>query len=270
MKIAIFKNFNRKYFLGYFLIAGILFLLDFGPFFTPVKNIFAQVLQPVRSVTYRIGQFNFEQLFYSDKLKRQEKEIQDLEKQLVAAEGKIVELQQLHDENKRLKGLINSTVAKDESLYRPAWIISRQGDYLIINQGEKDKVTVGQLVINQERHLVGRISKTYDQEAKILTIGSVSLELPVLIFSDWREDCFNNLTDCQRTRGIVSGKVIKDILREEKVNVGDIVTLLDGPRGILIGKITQVRESKDSIFKQAEMEELINLDRLTEVFLISQ
>lgn len=66
----------------------------------------------------------------------------------------------------------------------------------------------------------------------------------------------------------MTGGTIKEILREEEVAEGDLVVLLNDPAGILIGKVAQVWESQDKLFKQARIEKLIDLDRLTEVFLI--
>ena len=66
----------------------------------------------------------------------------------------------------------------------------------------------------------------------------------------------------------MTGGTIKEILREEEVAEGDLVVLLNDPTGILIGKVAQMWESQDKLFKQARIEKLIDLDRLTEVFLI--
>lgn len=268
--MTVLKKFTQKRLLVYFLLAGGLFLLDFGPFFLPLKNVFTKFFQPVRIEVYQLmRQFSGPRVFYSSKLKDQEERILDLEKELALARGEIAKLEQLYDENKRLRELVSSAVTEKKITYQPAWVIGRQGDYLMINRGEKDGVTVGQMVVNEKHYFVGQVAEVFDQEAKVLVVGSASLELPVLILSAWGKDCFTGISDCQKAKGILSGGIIKDILRDGEIGAGDVVTLLDDHRGILVGEITQVQESKDSIFKQAEIKSLVDLSRLTEVFLIN-
>ncbi len=226
-------------------------------------------MQPARLGAYRVKQLAWERVFYSSKLKDQEEKTRELEKELAMMRGKMIELQQLYDENKRLRELANSAVAEGEITYQPAWVVGRQGDYLIINRGKEDGAMVEQLVVDENHYFIGRVTEVFDQEAKILIVGSASLELPVSVLSDWEEDCFTGIVDCQKAKGILSGKVIRDILREEEIGTGDAVTLLGDYRGVLIGEIAQVKESKDSIFKQAEIKSLVDFDRLTEVFLIN-
>jgi len=266
---VLLKKFSQKRFLVYFLFAGALFLLDFGPFFLSFKNVFAKLLQPVRLEACQLRQFTLGKVFYSSRLKDQEEKILDLEKESAVMRGRIVELQQIYDENKRLRELVGSAMTEGKIIYQPAWVIGHRGDYLMVNRGKEDGVMLEQLVINEKHYFVGRVAEVFDREAKVLVVGSASLELPVSVLSDWERDCFAGAVDCQKAKGILSGEIIKDILREGDIGAGDVVTLLDDHRGILIGEITQVKESKDNIFKQAEMKSLVDFDRLTEVFLIN-
>lgn len=262
--MSVWKNFNKKSFGGYVFLALIIFLLDYWSLFAPLKNIFNWPFRSLKESVYRLNNNGWQHFFSSGRTISLEKENRELEGELVRLTGEIALLQYLHDENQNLKNLIEF-YPKDYH-FLPAKIISRSGDYLIINQGERAGVLVDQLVVSNQ-HLVGRITEVYDYEAKLVKLGSSSLELPVLIFAN-RPDCFNDSLVCQRGRGIMTGGTIKEILREEEVAEGDLVVLLNDPAGILIGKVAQVWESQDKLFKQARIEKLIDLDRLTEVFLI--
>ncbi|MDD3679703.1 MAG: rod shape-determining protein MreC [Candidatus Shapirobacteria bacterium] len=266
-KVTILKSFNQKKFLGYFLIAGIIFLLDFWIIFRPLKSVFSWFFKPLRGATYQFSQVKLEEVFYSGKLEQTREENRQLEKQIMLMTGKMAECQWFHDENQRLKNLLDFYPRENFS-FISAQVIGRQDDFLIINQGKKNGVFVNQLVV-EGQYLVGRVLDVYDREARVLKLGSASLELPVLIFSN-QENCFSDLVKCQKGKGIITGDVIKEILREEEIGSGDLVTLLDGPPGILLGRIGRIQESQDKIFKQAQLERLIDLNNLTEVFLINQ
>ncbi|MDD3531934.1 MAG: rod shape-determining protein MreC [Candidatus Shapirobacteria bacterium] len=258
------KDFNKKSLSGYIFLALIIFLLDYWPLFVPLKNIFNWPFQSLRESVYCLNNGDWQKIFSSGRTSSLEQENQKLKEERVRLIGEVALLQGLNDENQKLKSLID--FYPEDYHFLPAKVIGRSGDYLIINQGEKAGVLLGQLVVSAQ-HLVGRITEVYTHEARLVKLGSSLLEWPVLIFAD-QPDCFSNSIVCQKGRGIVSGQIIKEILREEEVAEGDLVVLLDDPAGILVGRIVQIWESQDKLFKQAKIEKLINPDRLTEVFLI--
>ena len=57
-------------------------------------------------------------------------------------------------------------------------------------------------------------------------------------------------------------------LREEKVESGDLVSLLGGPNGILLGEVIEVKESQDKVFKEARVRREIPLAEIVYVFVI--
>ncbi len=265
MKMSFLAKFNKKGFSSYFLIALIIFFLDFWLIFNPLRNVFAWALRPLRGSTYYLlGQIDFEDIFLSKRLKQLKDENWELRKRMVETTGDRVRIQLLHRENERLKTLIDF-FPKETSLI-PAKVLGRRDNYLIINKGEEDGVIVGQTVV-EGQHLVGKIVAVYDHESRVVKLGSASLDLPVLVFSD-QQECFKEPLSCQKGRGIIVGETVKEILREEEVLAGDLVALLDEPTGILVGRIREVRESQDELYKQAQIEKLIDFNRLIEVFLI--
>lgn len=262
--MSFWESFNKKKFGKYIFLALIIFLLDYSFLLVPIKNIFNRPFQPLREAIYRLNDKNWQNFFSSGKVNSLKRENQELKEKIADQTSEIAQLKYLADENQRLKNLLD--FYPENYRFLPAKIIGRSGSDLVINQGESSGVVSGQLVVSG-RYLVGQVVEVYDHEAKLAKLGSSSLELPVLIFAD-RPDCLKDLSSCQKGKGIMVGETIKEILREEEVLIGDLVMLLNDPNGILVGKIGQIWESQDKLFKQAQIEKLIDPDRVIEVFLI--
>jgi rod shape-determining protein MreC len=265
LKVSFWQKIKKNNFLVYFLVALAIFLLDFWVVFQPLKNAFGWISRPLRGSVYQWSkQISPDQILFSRKIVQLNQEKEALEKEVAKLTGELARLQYLGDENKRLKSLIN--FFPEEIDFLPTKIIGHSRDYLIINRGKKDNIFVGQLLIS-DRHLVGQVMEVYKEEAKVIKLGSGLLELPVLIFSD-RPECLDKPLSCQKGRGIMTGQTVEEILREEEVLVGDLVILLDGPMGILVGKVSRVKETLDEVFKQAQIEKLIEPNHLVEAFLV--
>lgn len=262
--MSFWKNFNKKKFGKYIFLALIIFLLDYSLLFAPIKSVFNWPFRPLREAIYCLNDNNWQNLFSSGKVNSLERENEELKEKIADQTSQIAQLKYLADENQRLKNLLD--FYPENYHFLPAKVIGQLGSDLIINQGENSGVVSGQLAVSG-RYLVGQVVETYSHEAKLAKLGSSSLELPVLILAD-QSDCLKNSFSCQKGKGIMVGEVIREILREEEIAVGDLVMLLNDPSGILIGKISQIWESQDKLFKQAQIEKLIDPDKITEIFLI--
>ena len=258
------KNFHKK-FLVLFGIAFFIFLLDFGPFFTGLKYLFQSLSNPIRGHVYKINQSFLSQTFKSKAAKSYFLENQKLRAELSRCQGKAISSQQIFDENKRLRHLLTMPLPPDLN-FSDAKVIGNQGDYLIINRGEKDGVEEKQLVL-AGNYLVGRVEKVLEKQAKILRVDSIKFSTPVLIFRD-DPGCFSQNQLCQQGKGVTHGTKVEQILREESVVEGNLIALLDGPKGILVGQVVKVSESSDRVFLEAKFESLVNFSKLTEVFLV--
>ena len=256
---------SRRKFLVLFGIAFLIFLLDFGPFFTGIKYLFQSLSNPIRGHVYQINQSFLSQTFKSKVAKGYFLENQKLQEELSYYQGKAISSQQIFDENKRLRHLLAMPLPPD-LIFNDAKVIGSQGDYLTINKGVRDRVEEGQLVL-AGNYLVGRVEKVLEKQAKILRIDSIKFSTPILIFRD-DPNCFSQNQLCQQGKGVTHGTKVERILREESVVEGNLIALLDGPRGILVGRVVEVSESTDRIFLEAKFEPLVDFSKLTEVFLI--
>lgn len=124
------------------------------------------------------------------------------------------------------------------------------GRYLKIDKGANSGLKLNQSVVVNDNY-VGKISKIEAQTANVQLLSDPQSK--VAAFSQGLEG---------KAKGILIGQFSTDILldkilHEEKISVGDLV-YTDGtegylPRGLILGRVTQVLEQPTQVFKQAKV-----------------
>lgn len=137
--------------------------------------------------------------------------------------------------------------------------------YMIIDKGSLDGVSVGQAVVFRDTY-IGQIKEVSPKTSQVLLVTDPDSKIAV--FSQ---------NSSGRAKGILQGqfgsKLLMDkILHQEIVETGDLVYSegTEGrlPRGLIMGKIVEVLERQNEIFKQAKIEPVFNIIDLDLVFVI--
>lgn len=137
--------------------------------------------------------------------------------------------------------------------------------YLKIDKGEDSGIKVGQAVVFKD-NFVGRIIATSPKSANIQILQDPDSK--VAAFSQGIEG---------RAKGVLIGQfgtdlILDKILHEEKISEGDLVYSegTEGflPRGLILGKVVQIRQLADEVFKQAKVEPIFDIRDLELVFVI--
>lgn len=182
------------------------------------------------------------------------------------------QLQYLREENKTLREYAGFF---ERTKYRQvvADVISRntidssmlQSSNIIINRGTDDGITVGLLAVNQAGMAVGKVTQVGKSVAEISLISSKRCNLAV------------TLQNASRTMGISEGETgltiaINFILQTEVVKLGDLAVTsgLENniPRGMIVGKVSQVEKENNEIWQRAIIEPQLDLEGLMIVSVI--
>ena len=191
---------------------------------------------------------------------------QHLKKELGYIRRQLHEARELHIENVRLRELLDF---KQRSVYRltAASVIgydpTNLSSVIIIDKGEREGISSGLAVITNDG-LVGRIVEAGSKTSKVLLINDINSGVAALI---------------QRSRqiGLVSGTLAEGLILQylsidSDVQISDLVVTsgLSGiyPKGILIGKVTRVREEEGSGEIVAMLEPSADLTKLEEVLVV--
>lgn len=139
------------------------------------------------------------------------------------------------------------------------------GRFLIIDKGADDGVRVDQVVVYQDSYL-GKVQQVSPKISEVLLIKDPSSKIAV--FSQNSEG---------RAKGILSGQfgsqlLMDKILHQENIQVGDLVYSegAEGkfPKGLIMGRVTEVIDRQNQVFKAAKVEPVFDAGSVNLVFVI--
>ena len=139
------------------------------------------------------------------------------------------------------------------------------GRYLILDHGTDKNLQPGQAVLYKDQY-VGVVRVVSGNTSQVLLPSDPDSKLSV--FSQG---------EAGRSQGILIGQfgsemLMDKILHQEPINIGDLVYSegLEGelPRGLIIGKVSQVFTRENEVFKQAKVEGVFDTKNLDVVFVM--
>lgn len=190
-----------------------------------------------------------------------------LKDQLREKNADLLLLDQLKVENQRLRLLLSSPLRQDE-YKKIAEVLTAEMDayrqQVVINQGQKNGVYVGQAVID-ERGVVGQVISVGEHSSRILLVSDATHAIPVQVL---RND----------VRGIASGTgrndelVMDNLPRSTDIVKGDVLVTsgLGGrfPEGYPVAVVEAVTNDTKSQFARIVARPLASLDRLRYLLLL--
>lgn len=137
--------------------------------------------------------------------------------------------------------------------------------FIIIDLGKDQGIAVNQAAVYSGGALVGKITEVYENSAKVVLITSA-------------DSSVNSITQSTRSNGIVKGKYstgvkLEMINQNEELTDGDFIItsgLEEGiPKGLLIGKISNIKESANKVFKEANVDLFVDFNRIEDIFVVN-
>jgi rod shape-determining protein MreC len=265
------KNWSRKL-LKLLVALAICFLLVFlSPkgFFDPLRGLFLGVAYPFQKTFYIISQQTgrfFKTLSSISELKD---ENEKLLKENRALSSRVADLRGQEKENEELRNQLKLAPREKFDL-EASFVIGQnpegQGSWIMIDKGRENGVGEGMPVIVSEGILVGKVEEVFTYSAKVLLLTDSS--------------SFVNAINLESgARGILTGEyslglTFGMVAQTDVLNVGDnIVTSgLGGsfPKGLLIGKIQNTKNTQDKLFQQALVSAKVKYSDLETVFVVKK
>lgn len=139
------------------------------------------------------------------------------------------------------------------------------GRYLTIDKGLDDGLSKNSVVVFKDNY-IGKVIEVNPKTSQVLL--ATDPDSKVAVFSQGREGRAKGIIEGQFGAGLLMDK----ILHQEKVEVGDLVysegTEGSLPKGLILGKVTEVLERQNEVFKQAKVESLFKIIDLDSVFVL--
>jgi len=257
---------NKKYLWKYAAVVGLLIFLFlfkasslFEGYFSRVVN---PILKPLYSLTAKL-RIKFDEQTSKEDLNFQVKKLNEERNSLIEANSK---LQLLEEENNVLRDQLGF-LTRNKHHYVTSNVISR-GDLadssqisetIIIDKGLHDGIYNGLGVVSGNGIIVGKIVDTKDEIAKIYLTNNPNCKLATTILGD------------SKTSGIVEGELgltMKMNFIPQTANLKkDDVVVTSGleeniPRGLVVGKVAEVKGESNDPWQSAVIEPLVNPDDL--------
>lgn len=137
--------------------------------------------------------------------------------------------------------------------------------YLKIDKGSLNNIKKGQAVVFNDNYV-----------GKIIQVSQKASFVQLLTDPDSKVAAFS-LNKDGRAKGVLLGQFGSDllmdkILHEEQITVDDLVysegTEGDLPRGLILGRVSEILEREEEAFKQAKLQQTFDLKDLELVFVI--
>lgn len=242
----------------------ILILAILSLFQNNVKEFVYTISQPIQENFWKAGgKFsNFFRTFSETNWLKKEVEALKIQNQQLLSE--IAFLKELEKENESLRAALEIEPKKEFKLAL-AEVTAKdfEEDFILINRGASSGLFEGLPVINQSKVLIGKISQVHKNFSKIMLISNKKSSLDVKV-----QD--------KEIQGVLEGRgnlslflcLIPKDKEIEKENI-IITTSLGGfPKGLLVGKIKEVKKSDVSPLQEAEVSPFFDFAQLETVFVI--
>lgn len=247
-----------------FLSLGV-FILDSIHFLAIPKRLAFYVTNPISFGLFSSSKSLGRQFYFIFQARLSIQEVKALKEQIGTL---LSENAKIRRDLAETKSLLSQQIHLDPQTYNllPARPIGLSR-YLKIDKGLQDNIKVGEAVVFNE-NLVGRI----------VSVSETAANVQLLIDPDSKVAAFSQGAE-GRAKGILLGQfgtdiIFDKILHEEKINIGDLVYSegTEGylPRGLVLGRVTQVMEQQNELFKKAKVQNIFDTKDLDLVFVIKE
>lgn len=223
-------------------------ILHYSGILVPAESLAVRAMAPLGSVFYRLGQRAG--FWRNQEIKKEDYDKLENERNQLVAQN--IELQLLVQENEELREALNF-IKENNYTTMTANVIGRDSassGYFVIDKGSEDGVGENYAVISPDGMLVGKIIKTEAKVSLFMLPNDTNFQTAAIILGKSKRN----------TSGLVRGEKglgvnMEFIPQDEPVERGDIVATsgleLDMPKGLAIGRVTEVQKEVRDVFSRA-------------------
>jgi rod shape-determining protein MreC len=263
--MAFYGRKNKRWL--WFVLPVLLIFLHLIGVLRPLENIAVSATKPLAGFLYQKGstvRSSYEKNQQADDIFTRAAE---LEKEVSKLTVQNANYKELEEENNKLRAQL-SFLSTNKHKNVLANVISqdlifdiREGDQdIVIDKGSHDGISEDLGVINENGVIIGKVIEVRDSLSKVCLTTNRNCKFAATIQNQ------------DRTMGITEGDLgltikMNFIPQSDTINIGDtiITSGLSGniPRGLVIGKVSQVNNRSNEIWQDVNIEPLINLNSLT-------
>ncbi len=236
------------------------------------ENAVGITMGPGQEATTGIGGW-FRNIFvYFGSIKALREENETLKKENIKLDKQVRDMMGLEAENDRLRIMLDLAKTENNLDLVASRVIAKDPSNwyssFTINKGTEHGIEKNQAVFTANRELIGQIYKVGTNWAEVITILDPDSGVGSMV--ERTQDIGVLEGDSSlRMKGLCR---LGYLSRDAEIAVGDYVETsgLGGiyPKGLLIGKVTEVKEDNATMSKSATVEPIADIDRVNEVFVL--
>lgn len=253
---------NLKRFIILSCISLLLMFLDSKGWLVFFRNSSDKLLVPIEKSVFELGKALYKPIemikFYRSGAQR----ISNLERQVAELAVDASRTKLLEEENESMRKLLGAPLPKQWK-FIPATLLSLS-DIASIDVGASSGVNKGDAVV-WEKNLIGAVSDVLQNTSNLMMLTNSSSKISV----------YDPRTGAN---GMVVGRfgeqlILTQVIQEEELKEDDIVVtsgLYGLPRGLVVGKVARLISDENDVYKEAEVEQLVDFKNIKTVFIVKQ
>lgn len=237
--------------------------------FSHIGGALNSFVMPVQNgITYLKNKIQGNSTFFSDMaaLKEENKSLKEKNSEL---EKSLRELEVIKSENGTLKEYVNLKDKYTEYTTVPGYVINKSisnySNILIINVGEKDGIKVGMPVISDEG-LVGHVISVTNTTSKVQTLIDTSSVVSSVVGSARDSVVVKGNLENSKMLKATYISTTATLLEGDKVETAGLGGIY--PKGITIGTVKKIVDTKNLTNRYALIEPAVNFEKLETVLVI--
>ena len=235
------------------------------------RGLFGNLLSPLRSGVSAIDRAALRYYNYIFSYESLQAENDALKQQIADMEEEIRTAQELQRENQRYEQLLEIKEANRDYIFEPAYLIAYDASTwrstFTIGKGEKHGLQLGMAALAENKQMVGIITDIGENWATVTTILDNGLEISAAIASSGHTGVVQGTYQSENTQVLRMNYLSTDAVLKN----GDQVVTTGStmyPKGLLLGKITNVSLDETGVAKYAALKASCDLDDLEQVFIL--
>jgi rod shape-determining protein MreC len=234
---------------------------------SPVENLVLEVTVPAQMAISGLANGAADLVSTVQNLGNLKEENRLLTLEVDDLRARVIGLQEAQIENRTLREELGFKQTYPAYDLLPAEVVGRDPSnylqFLTLDKGTSDGVQVGAVVVVPQG-LLGRVVSAGGHFSKILLVTDASSSVNVLLQSSRASAVANGQLN--------GGLTLKYIPQGEVVPVGDVVLTsgLGGnfPKGLVVGRVTGVKQKDIELFQEASVESLVDFRRVEVAYVI--
>ena len=236
-----------------------------------IGNTLSAMVMPVQNgVVYIKNKIQGNSTFFTN-IKNLKEENEELKKKNSELEKSLRELEIIKSENETLKQYVNLKEKYSAYATVPGYVINKDtsnySNVIVINIGSEDGVQVNMAVIS-DQGLVGHVISVNEKTAKVQTLLDTSSAVSSVVGSARDNIIVRGTLDDKTMIKATSIPTTVAMIEGDKVETSGMGGIY--PRGITIGTVKKVTNTKNFTNRYAMIEPAVNFDKLETVLVITQ